>query len=73
VAAGLSAEKREFGSDTETGGAWSKGKLSGLELRDYLPVRKRGALAVNLDYRPEAGNSWFLRSFVSEFSDTPTA
>ncbi|OFA06586.1 vitamin B12 transporter BtuB [Janthinobacterium sp. HH107] len=70
VAAGLSAEKRSFGSDdVETGGAWSKGKLSGLELRDYLPVRKRGALAVNLDYRPEAGNSWFLRSFVSEFSD----
>lgn len=70
VAAGLSAEKRSFGSDNvETGGAWNKGKLSGLELRDYLPVRKRSALAVNLDYRPEAGNSWFLRSFVSEFSD----
>ena len=70
VAAGISAEKRSFGSDdVETGGAWSNGRLSSLELRDYLPVRKRGALAVNLDYRPEAGNSWFLRSFLSEFSD----
>ena len=70
VAAGVSAEKRSFGSDdVETGGAWTNGRLSGLELRDYLPVRKRGALALNLDYRPEAGNSWFLRSFLSEFSD----
>ena len=70
VAAGVSAERRSFGSDdVETGGAWTGGRLSGLELRDYLPVRKRGALAVNLDYRPEAGNSWFLRSFLSEFSD----
>jgi hypothetical protein len=37
----------------------SKGKLAGLELRDYLPVRERGALAVNLDYRPEAGKIAF--------------
>jgi TonB-dependent receptor len=70
VAGGISAEKRSFGSDdVETGGAWANGRLSSLELRDYLPVRKRGALALNLDYRPEAGNSWFLRSFLSEFSD----
>ena len=70
VAAGVSAEKRSFGSDdVETGGAWSNGRLSSLELRDYLPVRKRAAFAVNLDYRPEAGSSWFLRSFLSEFSD----
>ena len=70
VAAGVSAEKRAFGSDdVETGGAWSNGRLSSLELRDYLPVRKRAAFAVNLDYRPEAGSSWFLRSFLSEFSD----
>ncbi|MEJ7805641.1 MAG: TonB-dependent receptor plug domain-containing protein, partial [Telluria sp.] len=38
VAAGASAERRRFGSDNvETGGAWSAGKLSNLELRDYLP------------------------------------
>ncbi|MFZ4877571.1 TonB-dependent receptor [Janthinobacterium sp. Mn2066] len=70
VAVGASAEKRSFGSDdVETGGAWNNGRLSTLELRDYLPVRKRNALAVNLDYRPQADNSWFLRSFLSEFSD----
>ena len=70
VAVGLSAEKRKFGSDNvETGGAWDGERLAGFELRDYLPVRERRAAALNLDYRPEAGNSWFLRSFLSRFSD----
>ena len=70
VAVGLSGEKRKFGSDNvETGGAWDGERLSGFELRDYLPVRERRAAALNLDYRPEAGNSWFLRSFLSRFSD----
>ncbi|RSZ57086.1 TonB-dependent receptor [Massilia atriviolacea] len=70
VAAGISGERRKFGSDNvETGGAWSGGKLSGLEMRNYLPERERNALALNLDYRPQAGQSLFLRTFVSEFSD----
>ena len=70
VAVGLSGEKRKFGSDNvETGGAWDGERLSGFELRDYLPVRERRAAALNLDYRPAAGNSWFLRSFLSRFSD----
>ncbi|MCE3262683.1 MAG: TonB-dependent receptor [Pseudoduganella sp.] len=70
VALGLSGEKRKFGSDNvETGGAWDGERLSGFELRDYLPVRERRAAALNLDYRPEAGSSWFLRSFLSRFSD----
>lgn len=70
VAAGVSAERRKFGSDNvETGGAWSEGKLSGLEMRNYLPERERRALALNLDYRPQAGQSLYLRTFVSEFSD----
>ncbi|NRR30289.1 TonB-dependent receptor [Oxalobacteraceae bacterium] len=70
VAAGLSAEKRKFGSDNvETGGAWDGERLSGFELRDYLPVRERGAFALNLDYRPAAGSSVYLRSFLSRFSD----
>ncbi|NHZ89104.1 TonB-dependent receptor [Massilia sp. CCM 8733] len=70
VAAGISGERRKFGSDNvETGGAWSEGKLSGLEMRNYLPERERRALALNLDYRPQSGQSLYLRTFVSEFSD----
>nr|WP_315485223.1 TonB-dependent receptor [uncultured Undibacterium sp.] len=70
IAAGLSMEKREFGSDNlETGGAWSNGRLAGLELRDYLPVRERQAFALNLDWRPSAESSYFMRSFMSKFSD----
>ena len=53
VALGISLEKREFGSDNvETGGAWtgsgSDAKVGGFELRDYLPVRERRALAIKL-------------------------
>ena len=70
VAAGVSGEKRKFGSDNvETGGAWDGQRLSGFELRDYLPRRERRAAAVNLDYRPDAATSAALRGFVSRFSD----
>lgn len=70
VAAGISGERRKFGSDNvETGGAWNQGKLSSLELRDYLPQRERNALALNLDYRPQAGESLYLHTFLSRFSD----
>ncbi|WP_373987192.1 TonB-dependent receptor [Duganella sp. BuS-21] len=70
VAGGLSFEKREFGSDNaETGGAWDNGKLAGLELRDYLPTRERRAAALNLDYHPDNASKYFLRSFISDFSD----
>ncbi|PHV07150.1 TonB-dependent receptor [Janthinobacterium sp. BJB412] len=70
VAAGLSLEKRKFGSDNvETGGAWDGERLGGFELRDYLPVRERNAFALNLDYRPADGSSFYLRSFLSRFSD----
>lgn len=70
IALGLSAEKRKFGSDNlETGGAWSNGKLAGFELRDYLPVRERQAFALNLDWRPSGDSSYFMRSFLSKFSD----
>ncbi|QJQ07600.1 TonB-dependent receptor [Undibacterium piscinae] len=74
VAAGISLEKREFGSDNvETGGAWSgsgaNAKLGGFELRDYLPVRERRAYGLNLDFRPGQDSAYFLRSFMSDFSD----
>nr|WP_315249358.1 TonB-dependent receptor [uncultured Duganella sp.] len=70
VAGGLSFEKREFGSDNvETGGAWENGKLTGVELRDYLPTRERRAAALNLDYRADEHSKYFLHSFISDFSD----
>ncbi|MGX9220701.1 TonB-dependent receptor [Massilia varians] len=70
IAAGLSGEKRKFGSDNvETGGAWVGERLSGFELRDYQPTRERRAGAVNLDYRQDAQTSFALRGFVSRFSD----
>lgn len=70
IAAGISAEKRKFGSDNvETGGAWDNGKLGGFELRDYLPVRERHAYALNLDYKPNAAQSYFMHGFLSDFSD----
>lgn len=70
IAAGLSLEKRKFASDNvETGGAWKDGRLSGFELRDYLPERERKALALNLDFHPSKSHHYYLRSFVSQFSD----
>jgi TonB-dependent receptor len=70
VAGGLSFEKREFGSDNvETGGAWEDGKLTGVELRDYLPTRERRAAALNLDYHADANSKYFVHSFISDFSD----
>lgn len=70
IALGFSAEERRFGSDNvETGGAWSNGRLSGFELRDYLPNRDRRALSVNLDLRPQAGSQIHLRLLDSRFSD----
>lgn len=70
VAAGISGEKRKFGSDNvETGGDWNGERLAGFELRDYLPTRERRAGAINLDYRPDAATSMALRGFVSRFSD----
>ncbi|NCW51081.1 MAG: hypothetical protein EBV89_07375 [Betaproteobacteria bacterium] len=70
VALGISAEKRKFASDdVETGGGWSAGKLTSVELRDYQPVRERKALSLNLDYRPSTDQSFYAKTFWSAFSD----
>lgn len=70
VAAALSVDRRKFGSeDVETDGAWSAGKLAGVELRHYRPNRDRAAFATNLDYKPTAGSSYTLRSILARFSD----
>ncbi|MDT9001036.1 TonB-dependent receptor [Paucibacter sp. APW11] len=71
IAVGLSGERRKFASDdVESGGAWTaNGRMSGVELRDYLPVRDRQALGLNLDLRPNDRRAFYLRGFVSHFSD----
>lgn len=70
VAAALSYESRDFGSDNvETGGAWSDGELESLEERDYTINRERKGAAVNIDYQQDANNSYYLRTLYSEFTD----
>jgi TonB-dependent receptor len=70
VALALSADQRRFASDNvETGGAWDGDKLEEFELRRYEITRERVGAALNLDYRPAAGQQFYLRGFASRFSD----
>lgn len=75
LAAGLSWEKRKFGSDNvETGGKWEEedgaARLAEFERRDYLITRERLGAAFNLDFKPQAGSHFFARSLVSRYSDS---
>ena len=75
LALALSSDERSFGSDNvETGGAWKLGAsgaaLSKLERRSYSISRVRRGGALNLDLRPDPGQSYYLRSFSSRFTDT---
>ncbi|WP_440905671.1 TonB-dependent receptor [Catenovulum sp. SX2] len=64
VAAALSYSDREFGSDNiESNGD------DEIEQRFYSITRERLGAAVNLDYRPDFNNQYFVRSLFSEFSD----
>jgi TonB-dependent receptor len=77
IAAGISSDTREFGSDnTETGGAWDQSgavpALEEFERRDYQITRERRGGVLNIDYRPQAGASYYLRSLVSSYSDEET-
>lgn len=70
LAVALSADQRRFASDNvETGGDWSDGQLGSFELRRYEITRERLGAALNLDYRPDASRSFYLRSFTSRFTD----
>lgn len=64
VAAALSYLKRDFGSDNIESNADDE-----IEQRHYTITRERLGAAVNLDYRPDFNNSYFLRTLYSEFSD----
>jgi TonB-dependent receptor len=69
VALGASTEVRKFGSNSTEADTAGDGALAGVDMRDYTPDRERRAVALNLDYRPESGQSYYLRSFFSIFSD----
>lgn len=77
VAAALSWQKRDFGSDNvETGGAWdfdgNQPRLEELEQRDYDISRERLGLGVNFDYKADVNTSYYLRTLFSRFTDTET-
>ncbi|MDH1056114.1 TonB-dependent receptor [Aquipseudomonas alcaligenes] len=76
VAAALSWQQRDFGSDNvETGGDWDfedGARLAQFEQRDYDIRRERSGLGLNFDYRPDDFSSYYLRTLYSRFKDTET-
>lgn len=70
IAAGLSHDVRKFGSDNVEAGTWTEaGRLEDLERRDYRITRERTGMALNIEYRPQKGESYYLRSLHTRFSD----
>ena len=76
VAAALSWQKRDFGSDNvETGGAWDfeqGSRLEELEQRDYDIRRERAGGGLNFDYKPDDFSSYYLRTLYSRYKDSET-
>lgn len=76
VAAALSWQERDFGSDNvETGGAWdfdNGARLEELEQRDYQITRERTGFGLNFDYKPDDLSSYYLRTLYSRYKDTET-
>ncbi|WP_252275599.1 TonB-dependent receptor [Pseudomonas subflava] len=76
VAAALSWQQRDFGSDNvETGGDWDfedGDRLQQFEQRDYDIRRERSGLGLNFDYRPDDFSSYYLRTLYSRYRDTET-
>ncbi|MGE7961777.1 TonB-dependent receptor [Pseudomonas sp. NPDC089918] len=76
VAAALSWQKRDFGSDNvETGGAWDfeqGAKLQEFEQRDYDISRERAGGGLNFDYKPDDFSSYYLRTLYSRYKDSET-
>ncbi|MGQ8367272.1 TonB-dependent receptor [Glaciecola sp. 1036] len=64
VAAALSYFKRDFGSDNIESNAEDE-----VEQRHYAITRERIGGALNIDYRPNFNDAYFLRTLYSEFSD----
>ncbi|MCP2072401.1 UNVERIFIED_ORG: TonB-dependent receptor [Pseudomonas lini] len=76
VAAALSWQKRDFGSDNvETGGAWNfeqGSRLEEFEQRDYDIRRERAGGGLNFDYKPDDFSSYYLRTLYSRYKDSET-
>ncbi|PKL94811.1 MAG: TonB-dependent receptor, partial [Gammaproteobacteria bacterium HGW-Gammaproteobacteria-9] len=77
VAAAISWQERDFGSDNvETGGKWDfaddGARLEELEQRDYEITRERTGFGLNFDYKPDDVSSYYLRTLYSRFKDTET-
>ena len=76
VAAALSWQKRDFGSDNvETGGAWDfeqGSRLEEFEQRDYDIRRERTGGGLNFDYKPDDVSSYYLRTLYSRYKDSET-
>ena len=76
VAAALSWQKRDFGSDNvETGGAWDfeqGSRLEEFEQRDYDIRRERAGGGLNFDYKPDDFSSYYLRTLYSRYKDSET-
>lgn len=76
VAAALSWQKRDFGSDNvETGGAWDfeqGSRLEEFEQRDYDIRRERAGGGLNFDYKPDDASSYYLRTLYSRYKDSET-
>ncbi len=77
VAAALSWQDRDFGSDNvETGGKWDfeddGARLREFEQRDYEITRERTGFGLNFDYQPDDFSSYYLRTLYSRFKDTET-
>lgn len=76
VAAALSWQKRDFGSDNvETGGAWDfeqGSRLEEFEQRDYDIRRERAGGGLNFDYKPDDSSSYYLRTLYSRYKDSET-
>lgn len=64
IAAALSYFKRDFGSDNVE----SNGEDE-VEQRFYDITRERIGGAINLDFRPDVNNSYYVRTLFSQFSD----
>ena len=75
IAVAASYQDRKLGSDNvENGGEWEwdDGELEGLnefEQRDYVITRKRAGVGVNLDFRPNAGGKYYVRTVATKFDD----
>ena len=76
VAAALSWNKRDFGSDNvETGGAWDfndGARLNSFEQRVYDISRERTGGGLNFDYKPDDDTQLYLRTLFSRFKDSET-